>query len=232
MALALLSVRGYGIEAEEALNKRYRQFLIIKGTAANTDATHDYGTYAGTFWTAVGATEPGVTALLAIKDIQTRSEAFLDGQGIGLATRAKIDASRPSEVIINSAASAGGAATETLVVTGALTTDSVKTVSQYVKGANGTALISWGGATGVIAVADALPVEWTANPGAGAKVRLVVSRTTTTPDAGTYQLALDATNTRLPNISFASGDAPTAFTIVLSWILKDSTAPVEVYKAA
>lgn len=232
MALALLSVRGYGVEAEEALNKRYRQFLVLKGTGANTDLTHDYGTYAGTFWTAVGGTEPGTTALKAIKDIAVRAEAFLAAQGIGIATRAQVDASRESRVQLDTAASAGGAATETLTLTGALTTDTIISATQYKKGANGTALIGFGGATGVIAVNGQLAAEWTANPGAGALLRVELKRTTVTPDAGTYQLAMDGTNTKLPNITFASGDAPTAFTIMLCWMLGDGVPPVEVYKAA
>lgn len=73
--------------------------------------------------------------------------------------------------VYDSAASAGGAATETLTVTGLAAADSILAVSQKTKGANGTALIKW---TDTSRTADQLAVEWTGNPGAGAVVRVVV----------------------------------------------------------
>lgn len=232
MAFALTKVRAYGIEVDEALNKRVRQYLHLTGTAANTDTAFDFGTYAGTFWTAVGGTQPGIDALKAIKDIQTRSEIFLDAQGTVLAGKSRQDSSRSGIVSLNSTASAGGGATETVALTGALTTDSILSVFQFVAGANSTALIGAGGATGVIGTNDQIALAWTANPGAGARVRVQLQRTVTTPDAGGYQLAMDGTNTRLPNLTFASGDAPTAWGIMLSWMLQDGVTPVECVKFA
>ncbi len=88
--------------------------------------------------------------------------------------------------------------------------------------------VSWG-----TQVNDGLTVTYGANPGAGAKVLVTVSRAAvTTVQAGTYQLAMDGTNTNLPNITFLSGDAPTAFKIVYQWSLKDQNGPIEVYSAA
>jgi hypothetical protein len=37
---------------------------------------------------------------------------------------------------------------------------------------------------------------------------------------------MDGTNTNLPNLTFASGDAPTAWEIILCWVLKDGEQPV------
>lgn len=77
MAFALSSVQVYGIEAEEALNNRYSQRMILHITAANTDIDLDLGDYSGTFWTAVGGTSPGSVALLAIKQIQELADGLL-----------------------------------------------------------------------------------------------------------------------------------------------------------
>jgi hypothetical protein len=71
----------------------------------------------------------------------------------------------------DSAASAGGAATETLTVTGLAAADTILAVSQKTKGANGTAIIKW---TDTSRTADQLAVEWTGNPGAGAVIRVLV----------------------------------------------------------
>lgn len=71
----------------------------------------------------------------------------------------------------DSAASAGGAATETLTVTGLAAADEILSVSQKTKGANGTALNKW---TDTARTANQLAVEWTGNPGAGAIVRVCV----------------------------------------------------------
>jgi hypothetical protein len=45
--------------------------------------------------------------------------------------------------------------------------------------------------------------------------------------AGTYQLSLNATNTNLPDILFVTGDAPTAYKLVLEWELKAGELPVQ-----
>lgn len=73
--------------------------------------------------------------------------------------------------VYDSAASAGGAATETLAVTGLAAADQILAVSQKTKGANGVALIKW---TDTSRTANQLAVEWTGNPGAGAVVRVLV----------------------------------------------------------
>lgn len=78
MAFVITKVQAYGIEAEEPLNKRYRQYMYLTLTAANTDVDLDIGDNQngslGTFWTAAGGTTVGAGALQAIQDIVTRAE--------------------------------------------------------------------------------------------------------------------------------------------------------------
>ncbi len=75
---------------------------------------------------------------------------------------------------------------------------------------------------------DGLTVQFTQDPLTGAVVTVEVSRAagSTTPDAGTYQLAMNGTNTKLPDLTFASGDAPTAFQLILAWVIKEGEQPV------
>lgn len=228
MAFALTSIKAYGVEAEEPLNKDYRQFLEMNITGLATDIDLDIGDYTGgTFWTAIGTTSDQAKALLlALKAIQIKAKSFNGVSGLGIGAKSKI--SGPGVLTLDSAASAGGAATETLTVTGILTTDALQAVTQFQKGANGTALIDWGDASGACAVAGQLPVEWTANPGAGAKVRIVLSRTVATPGAGQFIVTLDGTNTFIPNLLFASADAPLVYSLVIEWTLKSNEIPVQV----
>lgn len=228
MAFALQSIKAYGVEAEEPLNKDYRQFLELNITGLATDVDLDIGDYTGgTFWTAIGTTSDQAKALLlALKAIQIKAKSFNGVSGLGLGAKTQI--SGPGVLTLDSAASAGGAATETLTVTGLLTTDALQAVTQFQKGASGTALIDWGDASGACAVANQLPAEWTADPGAGAKVRVVFKRTVVTPGSGQYIVTLDSTNTFIPNLLFASGDAPLVYSLIIEWTLKSNEIPVQV----
>lgn len=89
MAFALTKISAYGIEAEEALNKKYRQFVILSITASAADVALDLGDVTagslGTFWTAVSGTEPGATALTAMRDIQTRALTYCGAAGTSIA---------------------------------------------------------------------------------------------------------------------------------------------------
>lgn len=144
MAFAITKVQAYGIEAEEPLNKRYRQYMYLTLTAANTDVDADFGDNVagslGTFWTAAGGTATGAGALQAIQDIVTRAEV---GE-----------------------------------------TASLSALNFYQGGA----------ASGVV-----------------------------------YTVTLA---NKCPNILFASGTAPTAYTVCLSWVLQPQVAPVSYYAEA
>ncbi len=208
---------------EEAVNKRYRQRMLLSITGANTDVTYDLGTYAGTFWTATGGSTAGAAALKAIADIQIRAKSFRGLGGTGIAGKVQVDSSYTKIQAIDSTASSGGAATEAVTVTGLLSTDTILAVSQKTKGANSTALNGFG-----TLIDNGLTLSWTANPGASSVSTVLVSRTVTAvPSAGTYFVSMDGTNTQLPNITFFSGDAPTAIDLILEWDLKDAQEPVE-----
>ncbi len=77
MTLALVKFIAHGTEVEEPVNKRYVQRAIFEITAATTDVALDIGDASGTFWTAVGATQPGTAALKALKDITARAKACI-----------------------------------------------------------------------------------------------------------------------------------------------------------
>lgn len=142
MTFALTKVRAYGVEAEEPRNKRYRQFLVLDITAANTDVDLDIGEHVsgslGTFWNAVDGSEPGDTGLKAIRDIVKRADCLVAVGGKGV-----VDLQRGTSA-----------------------------------------------ASGVYTQA-------TANKG--------------------------------PNLLYDSGTAPTAYTVICEWLLKDGEEPVSLY---
>ncbi len=230
MTFAITKVQCYGIEAEEALNKRYRQYMILTITAANTDTDLDLGDNQtgslGTFWTAAGSGTPGAGALLAIQDIVTRAQYF-DGFGGNFMDRAQVDSSATVFTALDTGATTGGAASETVALVGAATGDT-PVAAFPIWPASGVVTLQEAAST--IATADQLPTIWTGDPGAGAKLRVLLSRPgSTTPVAGTYTVAY-SNNT--PDITFASGDAPTAYVVVLKWVLQPQVGPVEYYAEA
>lgn len=229
MTFALTKVQCYGIEAEEPLNKRYRQQMYLTITAANTDVDLDIGEFTagslGTFWTAVSGTATGAGALQAIQDIGTRAESF-DSWGGEWNTRSQYDTSFPSIVMLNTSASTGGSASVSFVLTGAATGDTVLAATPVVAATGVVALTK---AASSIATADIYPAVFTGDPGATAVLRVALLRTGTTPDAGTFQVSY--TN-HTPNLLFASTDAPTSYQVTLKWVLMPNVGPVEYYATA
>ncbi len=229
MTFALVSARAYGIEAEEAVNKRYKQVLSLSITAANTNVAVDLGTYAGTFWTAVGSTEPGITALQAVKDIQTRAKTLLKVAGTGIAGKIQSTAVYPGPVVL-AGTIAGGSATPSATVTGLATsaTDTILAVTQDHINANSLPLLGYN-----TQAAGSLVTVYSADPGGSGTIKVTVWRAgLTAVVAGTYNVVPNATNTQIPDILFLSGEAPTAYTLEIEWELKDQEEPVEAYAAA
>ena len=74
-------------------------------------------------------------------------------------------------VSLDSDAGAGGAAQEALDVPGLLATDLILSVSQRVKGGNNLPLLSFSAPAD-----DVLTCDWSADPGAGSVVRILVVR--------------------------------------------------------
>jgi len=130
MAFGISRVRAFGIEAEEPLNKRYVQRLILDLTQAVADVDLDIGEYLtgalGTFWTAVTGTEPGDTALQALRDIVTRADSLIGFGGdqmtarLRVATGASASAADYEAIVVNGVPSftytAPQSATQTVVL--------------------------------------------------------------------------------------------------------------------
>jgi hypothetical protein len=232
MAFAITKVQCYGIEAEEPLNKRYRQYMVLNITGLATDTDLDLGDNQtgslGTFWDAVDGTDIGAKSLYAIQDIVTRAESF-DSFGGNFLDRAQADSSGGAITVTNSGASTGGSASETLTLTGAATGDTV--ISAYVStGASGTVALK--SAASSIATASQFPVVFTGDPGAGAIVRVALQRAAGSTGAvapGTYTVSYA---NKTPNITFGTSDAPTTYEIVLKWVLQPQTYPVEYSQTA
>lgn len=388
MTLAMQKFEAFGTEVDEPLTKQFIQRAVFTFTGANTDVDIDFGDYTGTFWTAVGSTEPGTTALKAIKDIQIRARSFISIGGNAIAGYVQADAAITTVMSLTSAATAGGARTQTMTVTGLAATDTILGVTQSVEGdtqyqylmytsaatagglatqtltvtgvastdtilavtpsvegdtkyqtlyyesgalsggadnetitvtglaatdnilatsmstKNGTttvALTGWSdqganslkayftanpgaggkvrvvvqraggnsvtaystpgtntisvtwatvpgtgakvnvlvaraGGNGVVAWStpgtNNLSVTWATAPGTGAKATVVFTRSVSSVVAGTYQLAMDGTNTNIPNLLFVTGDAPTSYVLTLQWLLKAQQDPVRVTASA
>lgn len=75
------------------------------------------------------------------------------------------------DLVYTSSASAGGAATEVMVLTGILATDTILSVSQSVPGANNLPLLGFNTLGN-----DALTAVWSADPGANAVIKVHVKR--------------------------------------------------------
>jgi len=73
--------------------------------------------------------------------------------------------------VFTSAAGAGGAATEAMVLTGLLATDTILAVSQSAHGANGLALLGFNTLAN-----NALTAVWASDPGAGSVIVVTVKR--------------------------------------------------------
>ncbi len=134
MTFSLTKFKAYGIEADQVVDHYEKQVAVFSITAANTDVDLDIGDYTGTFWSAVGSSDVGSQALIAIKDINKRAESFLGVRGTSIAGYVQVDASRSSIVEYDSTATAGGSASQAVTVTGLLSTDIVTSVVQKTAG--------------------------------------------------------------------------------------------------
>lgn len=229
MTFAITKVQCYGQEAEEPLNKRYRQFMMLNITAANTDNDLDLGDNQtgslGTFWDAVDGTDIGLNALKCIQDIVTRAEQFASWGGEALLSRQQSDVS--GVTTIDSAASAGGNATEALTFTGLASGDTILALTGKTAGANSASIRAFG-----TPGTNSLSVTFTADPGAAAVVRALVQKAaggTVAPGAGQFSVTFA---NKTPNFLFASGDAPTEYEVSLEWVLQPQTFPVEYNQTA
>lgn len=217
MAFAITKCKAYGLQTGAPTRSKGFQVVELQLTGLNTDVDLDLGDDTGTFWTAVATSSPNCYAsvLALLQNISANTLAFMGVQGEQLVAREKV--ASPGQVLnFASAISVGGAAAEAYVVTGLKTTDTVIAVTQKTDGA--------GAAVGILSygtlVANGLTVTYNADPGANAVVNVVVLRAIA---AGQYSVAIE--NNR-PNLLFLSGDAPTAYQLVLVWQCGQTFAPV------
>lgn len=169
MAFGITSCKIYPLEQEDTMRRACLHAAEVNLTAANTDTALALKTLA-----AADSDGAYLNTLLARADRIVA--AYIEGmaQVSGKGALVKYD----------SAASSGGAATEQLTVTGLAVADEILSVTQKVKGANGTALIAWTDGSRTV---NKLDVEWTANPGANAVVRVLARKATGVPlGAGEY----------------------------------------------
>lgn len=218
MARAVTAFQAFGIYRDEPVTNKAVQIFKITGTAANTDTAFDFGNFSGTFWTDAGGSVPGAAALRALRDISSRAQQFFEIGGLGIKTRTQSSA----QLQLLSGTVAAGSATPLVTVTGLATTDVILAVTQRVQGANNLPLLGWN-----TQITNGITAAYSANPGANAVLDVLFRRpAAATPSSGAYILVMDSTNILVPNLTFASGDVPTTFDIILWWILKDGEQPV------
>ncbi len=170
MTFAVTSVLAYAVEVDEPLTKRFRQFYLLGWTAANTDVLMDLGIYAGTFWTAAGGSTVGAAALQTLKNIQTSAKSFWNATAEQLVALQKVAGTALQTQTLDSAATAGGSATETITVTG-LPAAAIVVSVEHVSGGTATVGVTGWGAVTANQIAN---VQFTANPGAGAILRVTL----------------------------------------------------------
>lgn len=230
MTFALTAFRAHGIDVQGPSRKRGIQRMVFEFTALATNNLVSLGNFSGTFWTEVDDSAMGAIVKDIVQNRILPQVAALTAYGSPqlIDRQQRVTAGSGSVTKLDSAASAGGSASETLVVTGLLTTDTILGVSIFEKGAGtatNLAVVDYGDATGSVAVADALPVTFHGDPGAGAKVRVAVLR----PSTGDYSVAIQ---NDMPNISMAASDGETSWVIVTEHELDDGALPVfSEYKA-
>lgn len=159
MTVALTAVRISPLENEASFRKIFAHIVEVDLTAANTDTTVDFA--------ALGAADTlNAVNGLYLATVLARAGKILNvfefhsNRGAGSATLSFL-----------SAASAGGAATETYTVTGLAVGDVVEAVTPAITSPNAVYTKAYG-----TVAANALPVTYSGDPGVGAKVKVTVLR--------------------------------------------------------
>lgn len=98
MAFQLHKIKAFGMEAEEPLNKRYKQHLVLLISALTTDVDLDIGDFPnGNFWSQVGTASEVAQALLkTLREIQLKAEALDWVGGRGLIQKARVGPAAPA----------------------------------------------------------------------------------------------------------------------------------------
>lgn len=210
MAFALTKFEARGVKFEGPVpEKRAKQEVVLTITGLSTDVDLDIGSDAGTFWTDAEADSTygdlATEALAKLQDIVSKSAALLSVKSQQLLDRNTL-------VALDSDASSGGAASETLTVTGLLTTDKILSATIVEDGANAAYIQE---AAKTCATDDEYVVKFNTDPGAGAEVRVLAERES-------YSVAIE---NKRPNITAHTATGETSYTIVLEYELNDEEVP-------
>lgn len=219
MAFSLSAFEAMPVELGGAQVRRAIQRVVfhVAGTASDVDL--DLGDFSGTFWSAADGTDLGAAVLAEIQKIvaQVSYRTGVYCPEIDALTRA------PAEEVdyLDSAASTGGNANETLTVTGLLTTDKILGVTIQTMGANSVTIEDYESAAGT---AGQLDVTFSGDPGAGAVVRVAIEREgAATVDSGEYTLSFQ---NNLPNYTLPTGEGLTSYKVVVDFHLLPNILPV------
>lgn len=210
MAFALTKFSARGIDIAGPSYKRGIQQIVLDITGTSADVDLDLGDDSGTFWTAAKANGTygalATKSLEILKKIVAQSVALVGVDSQQLSTRNVL-------VALDSAASVGGSATETLTVTGLLTTDKILAATIVEDGANAAYIQE---AAKTCAAAGQYVVTFSANPGAGAEVRVLAQR-------ANYDVTIQDLR---PNLALAAGSGETSYKLILNYELADGQFPV------
>jgi len=216
MAFACTKFKAYVVTAQSPTRARKLQRVAMTVTGLNSDTALDIGTLGGTFWTAAKADGTYGSIANAAYDtlVKIVAEALaLDEIGGTIEAYDRNDGQKYDYFVYESAAGAGGGATEAMTVTGLLATDTILSVSQSTKGAISLPLLGFN-----TLGANTLTGVWSADPGAGAKI-LVTVRRTASAASSSYGMSISG---KLPIITFVSGGAPTTNYLEMQWELADN----------
>lgn len=210
MAFALTGFSARGIDVKTPTKKRGIQQVVLSVTGAAADVDLDIGDDAGTFWTAAQA--DATYGALAAKALTILNQ-IVDNAAALVAVKSPELLVKNIVTTLDSAASAGGSATETLTVTGLLTTDKILGATIVEDGANPAYIQE---AAKTCATNGQYVVTFSADPGAGAEVRVLIQR----------DGAAITTQDKRPNITMDAATGETSYTIILEYELNDGIYPV------
>lgn len=209
MAFALTKYEARSLDIASPTYKRGIQQVVLDITGTSADVDLDLGDDSGTFWTAAKANttygELASKALTNLQKIVSQAQALVSYESQELMGKSQVMA-------LDSAASVGGSATETLTVTGLLTTDRILGATIVEDGANAAYIQK---AAKTCATNGQYVVTFSTDPGAGAEVRVSLVRS---------PVDVSIQNMR-PNFALAAGTGLTSYKVILTYELNNYVYP-------
>lgn len=207
MTVALSSVKIYPLVADEPLRKTFLHVAEVDLTLANSDTAIALATLAA----ADETNGPALETLLARAD---------DIVGVFVPGLVPVSTTNTLKAF-TSAAGVGGAATEAMTLTGLAAADEILAVTQKTKGANSLPLLGWS-----TQAANALTGIWSADPGAGAVIEVLVRKAASgTPSKG--EVIVDVSTVTAPTLTLVGGtSSPTTLKVYLLVKMKADFPPI------